>query len=375
VITVEEFAQEAKQWLAENKHLAPRDYGAICPPDMVNEGLSWQKHLYASGKAGIHWPVEFGGQGLTAAHQAQWLYECALVGVPGVFNMVGLVLTGGAVQKFGTPEQQARHLNATLRAEHVWCQLFSEPGAGSDLGSLSTKAERDGDRYIVNGQKVWCSGGRYSNWGILMARTNSDAPKHEGISFFLLDMSLPGIEIRPLKQMTGEAEFDEVFFTDVEMPADALLGPLHGGWGVGMAVLTSERGHIGTSVISLERRLDSISRLAEGRDLSPTERQEIAKLLSKGMAYKALAQRQGPVASTAASLMKLGITEMMFETSILRSNISGMDSLLEGPEAFGVLSAPGGRIAGGTSQVQRNIIGERLLGLPREPSVKKPENS
>ena len=375
MITVEEFAQEAKQWLAENKHLAPRDYGAICPPDMVNEGLAWQKHLYASGKAGIHWPVEFGGQGLTAAHQAQWLYECALVGVPGVLNMVGLVLTGGAVQKFGTPEQQAKHLNATLCADHVWCQLFSEPGAGSDLGSLSTKAERDGDRFIINGQKVWCSGGRYSNWGILMARTNPDAPKHEGISFFLLDMSLPGIEIRPLKQMTGEAEFDEVFFTDVEMPADALLGPLHGGWGVGMAVLTSERGHIGTSVISLERRLDSISRLAEGRDLSPTERQEIAKLLSKGMAYKALAQRQGPVASTAASLMKLGITEMMFETSILRSNISGMDSLLEGPEAFGVLSAPGGRIAGGTSQVQRNIIGERLLGLPREPSVKKPENS
>jgi alkylation response protein AidB-like acyl-CoA dehydrogenase len=374
VITVDEFAQEAKQWLAENKHLAPRDYGAICPPDMVNEGLAWQKHLYASGKAGIHWPVEFGGQGLTAAHQAQWLYECALVGVPGVLNMVGLVLTGGAVQKFGTPEQQATHLNATLRAEHVWCQLFSEPGAGSDLGSLSTKAERDGDRYIVNGQKVWCSGGRYSNWGILMARTNPDAPKHEGISFFLLDMSLPGIEIRPLKQMTGEAEFDEVFFTDVEMPADALLGPLHGGWGVGMAVLTSERGHIGTSVISLERRLDSISRLAEGRELSPTERQEITKLLSKGMAYKAMAQRQGPVASTAASLMKLGITEMMFDTSILRSNISGMDSLLAGPEAFGVLSAPGGRIAGGTSQVQRNIIGERLLGLPREPSVKKTEN-
>ena len=375
MITVDEFAQEAKQWLAENKHLAPRDYGAICPPDMVDQGLAWQKHLYASGKAGIHWPVEFGGQGLTAAHQAQWLYECALVGVPGVFNMVGLVLTGGAVQKFGTPEQQAKHLNATLRAEHVWCQLFSEPGAGSDLGSLSTKAERDGDRYIVNGQKVWCSGGRYSNWGILMARTNPDAPKHEGISFFVLDMSLPGIEIRPLKQMTGEAEFDEVFFTDVEMPAEALLGPLHGGWGVGMAVLTSERGHIGTSVISLERRLDSISRLAEGRDLSPTERQEIVKLLSKGMAYKAMAQRQGPVASTAASLMKLGITEMMFETSILRSNISGMDSLLTGPEAFGVLSAPGGRIAGGTSQVQRNIIGERLLGLPREPSAKKPENS
>lgn len=373
MITVDEFGAQAKQWLAENKHLAPRDYGAICPPDMVQAGLSWQRHLFAHGKAGIHWPVEVGGQGLTAAHQGQWLYECALAGVPGVFNMVGLVLAGGSIQKFGTPEQQNMHLNATLRADHVWCQLFSEPGAGSDLGSLSTKAERDGDRFIINGQKVWCSGGRYSNWGILMARTNQDAPKHEGISFFLLDMSLPGIDIRPLKQMTGESEFDEVFFTDVEMPAEALLGPLHGGWGVGMAVLTSERGHIGTSVISLERRLDSISRLAEGRQLSATERQKLAKLLSQGMAYKAMAQRQGPVASTAASLMKLGITEMMFETSMLRADISGMDSLLDGPDAFGVLSAPGGRIAGGTSQVQRNIIGERLLGLPREPSIKKPE--
>ena len=373
MITVDEFGAQAKQWLADNKHLAPRDYGAICPPDMVQAGLSWQRHLFAHGKAGIHWPVEVGGQGLTAAHQGQWLYECALAGVPGVFNMVGLVLAGGSIQKFGTPEQQSVHLNATLRADHVWCQLFSEPGAGSDLGSLSTKAERDGDRFIINGQKVWCSGGRYSNWGILMARTNQDAPKHEGISFFLLDMSLPGIDIRPLKQMTGESEFDEVFFTDVAMPAEALLGPLHGGWGVGMAVLTSERGHIGTSVISLERRLDSISRLAEGRQLSATEKQKLAKLLSQGMAYKAMAQRQGPVASTAASLMKLGITEMMFETSMLRAEISGMDSLLDGPDAFGVLSAPGGRIAGGTSQVQRNIIGERLLGLPREPSIKKPE--
>ena len=369
MISVEEFAREAAEWLAVNRHLAPRDYGAICPPDLVDQGLAWQRHLLASGYAGIHWPAEFGGRGLTPDHQAQWLYECALAGVPGIFNMVGLVLAGGAIQRFGTPEQKSRHLEATLTTEHVWCQLFSEPGAGSDLGSLSTRAELDGERYIVNGQKVWCSGGRYSNWGILMARTNFDAPKHEGISFFLLDMSLPGIEVRPLKQMTGEAEFDEVFFTDVEVPADALLGPLHGGWNVGMAVLTSERGHIGTSVISLERRLESVSRLAEGRDLSSVERQELTSLLSTGMAYKAMAQRQGPIASTAASLMKLGITEMMFEVSMLRGDIAGMAATIEGPDAFGMLAAPGGRIAGGTSQVQRNIIGERLLGLPREPKA------
>ena len=271
-------------------------------------------------------------------------------------------------QKLARRTQKQQHLRSTLNADNVWCQLFSEPGAGSDLGSLSTRADRDGDRFIINGQKVWCSGGRCSNWGILMARTDVDAPKHKGISFFLMDMSLPGIEIRPLKQMTGEAEFDEVFFTDVELPADALLGPLHGGWGVGMAVLTSERGHIGTSVISLERRLESISRLAEGRQLSATEKQELTTLLSKGMAYKAMAQRQGPVASTAASLMKLGITEMMFDTAMLRADIAGVESTLDGADAFGLLSAPGGRIAGGTSQVQRNIIGERLLGLPRDPS-------
>jgi alkylation response protein AidB-like acyl-CoA dehydrogenase len=367
MISVDEFQQHARDWLAANRQHAPRDYGAICPPDLVDRGLDWQRRLFAEGWAGIHWPVEFGGQGLTPEHNGIWMLECALAGVPPFFNMVGLVLAGGAVQRFGTPDQQATHLRATLAAEHVWCQLFSEPGAGSDLGGLSTRAERDGDRYVVNGQKVWCSGGRYSNWGILMARTNPEAPKHEGISFFLFPMDLPGVEIRPLKQMTGEAEFDEVFFTDVSLPADHLLGPLHGGWGVGMAVLTSERGHIGTSIIGLERRLEGMAKLAEGRELDPVARQRLAALLAQGSSYKAMAQRQGPIASTAASLMKLGITEMMFASSMLRGDLAGADALLDGPDAFGMLAAPGGRIAGGTSQVQRNIIGERLLGLPREP--------
>ena len=181
----------------------------------------------------------------------------------------------------------------------MWCQLFSEPGAGSDLGGLSTRAERDGDRFIINGQKVWCSGGRYSDWGILMARTDPDAPKHEGISFFLFPMDLPGVEIRPLKQMTGEAEFDEVFFTDVDLPAEQLLGPLHGGWGVGMAVLTSERGHIGTSIIGLERRLESMAKLAEGRELGPSNGNGWPRCSAAAARCKAMAQRQGPIASTA----------------------------------------------------------------------------
>jgi alkylation response protein AidB-like acyl-CoA dehydrogenase len=366
-IDVETFQAGAREWLAANRASAPRDYGAICPPDLVDDAVAWQRRLYEAGYAGIHWPVDHGGRGLTPAHQAAWLEECARAAVPPVLNMVGLVLAGGAILHFGTPEQQAAHLLPTLRGEQVWCQLFSEPGAGSDLGSLSTRAERDGDRFVINGQKVWCSGGRYSGWGILMARTNPDAPKHEGISFFLADMSLPGIEVRPLRNMTGESEFDEVFFTDAAVPADALLGPLHGGWGVGMAVLTNERGHIGASVIGLERRLEQMAAMAEGRELDPIARQRLATLLSRGTAFTAMGRRQGPVASTAASLMKLGITEMMFETSMLRGDVSGPSSMLDGPEAFGMLAAPGGRIAGGTSQVQRNIIGERLLGLPREP--------
>lgn len=365
--SLEEFSLRARTWLAERRDRAPRDYGAICPPGMIDAASSWQREMHESGFAGIHWPIEHGGRGLSPAHHGAWVMECARAGVPPLLNMVGLVLAGGAIMALGSDDQKRRHLAATLSADHVWCQLFSEPGAGSDLASLSTRAEVDGDRFIVNGQKVWCSGGRCSNWGILLARTKPDGSKHEGISFFLVPMDIPGIEVRPLRQMTGESEFDEVFFTDVELGPESLVGPLHGGWGVAMAVLTNERGHIGASIISLERRLEAMSALGAGRTLDPVPRQRLAELISKGTAYKAMAQTQGPVASTASSLMKLGITEMMFDSAMLRGDIATADAMLEGPDALGMLAAPGGRIAGGTSQVQRNIIGERLLGLPREP--------
>lgn len=369
---LEAFREQAEAWLAGHAGKAPRDYGAILPPDLYEQGVAWQRLLFADGWAGIHWPVDHGGRGLTLAHNAAWIEACARAGVPPFVNMVGIVLAGGAIQLFGTPEQQERFLRPTLAADVVWCQLFSEPGAGSDLGSLSTRAERDGDHFVVNGQKVWCSGGRYSDWGILMARTDAAAPKHKGISFFLLDMHLPGVDVRPLKQMTGEAEFDEVFFTDVQVPESCLLGPLHEGWNVGMAVLTQERGHIGASVIALERRLEAIRGMGGGERLGPLERQQLAALLSRGKVFSWLGQRQGPSASTAASLMKLGITELMFDAAMLRGELAGGEGSLAGPAASGMLAAPGGRIAGGTSQVQRNIIGERLLGLPREPKGDRP---
>lgn len=377
MISLDDFRTEAVAWLTEHAADAPVNYGAILPPDLVEQGIEWQRLLFAQGWAGIHWPTESGGRGLTPEHQSIWLEETARLNVPPFINMVGVVLAGQGVQTYGTAEQQAEHLRPILAADRVWCQLFSEPEAGSDLASLRTTAEPAGnadgsDGWIVNGQKVWCSGGRYSDWGILMARTAPDLPQHQGISFFVIDMKSQGVETRPLKQMTGEAEFDEVFFTDMFMPSSALLGPLHGGWGVGMSILTNERGSIGAGAIAMQRRLDGIAALAGGDDasvgpLDVHDRQRLAALLSSGKSYQYLAMRQGPGASVGSSLNKLGITELMFDVAELRADLAGADAMLDGSGSAGLLGAPGGRIAGGSSQVQRNIIGERILGLPKEP--------
>jgi alkylation response protein AidB-like acyl-CoA dehydrogenase len=365
VIDVESFRADAERWLADNRTHAPRDYGAILPPDQREAGQAWQRRIFDAGFAGIHWPAEYGGRGLTPEHTGAWIEQCALASVPPFINMVGVVLAGGSLLLFGTDEQKAEHLPSIITGERVWCQLFSEPGAGSDLASLTTRADRDGDEYAITGQKVWCSNGRISDWGICMARTDQDAAPHKGISFFLVDMHLPGIDVRPLRQMTGGADFDEVFLDDVRVPASCLLGPENEGWKVGMATLTNERGHIGASTISLQRRLDSMAALGGGLDA--VHRDELTALVARGRTYLALAQRQGAVASVAASLMKLGVTEMLFDVAVLRAELAGPNGMLENDASLGVLAAPAGRIAGGTTQVQRNIIGERILGLPKEP--------
>ena len=367
MVSVLEFQQNARKWLENNLNVAPPNYGAILPPTLEKEGVDWQKRLFDEGWAGIHWPEQYGGLGLSPEHQSIWLEECARADVPPYVNMVGCVLAGQGVQIFGTDQQKETHLNSIIDATQLWCQLFSEPESGSDLGSLRTTAEPDGDGWVVNGQKVWCSGGRYSDWGILMARTDSSLPKHRGISFFLINMHSEGIETRPLRQMTGEAEFDEVFFTDVMMPQSALLGPLNGGWHVGMDILTKERGSIGAGAITMQRRLDTLISLAEG-ELTHDKRQQLVHPLTQGKTYHYLSQRQGSAASVASSLNKLGITELMFDIANLRADIAGTEALLSDSESDSLLSAPGARIAGGTSQIQKNIIGERILGLPKEPN-------
>jgi alkylation response protein AidB-like acyl-CoA dehydrogenase len=368
---VEDFRRGAADWLAAHRDRAPRDYGAILPPDLAEEGRSWQRTLFDAGFAGIHWPVDAGGRGLTPEHQGAWIAECARAQVPPFLNMVGCVLTGGALLAFGTPDQQAEHLRPIITGERIWCQLFSEPDAGSDLASLSTRAERDGDQYLVNGQKVWCSNGRVADWGILMARTDPDAAPHRGISFLLVDMASPGVEQRPLRQMNGEAEFDEVFLTDVRVPAGNLLGPEHQGWTVGMSALTNERGYIGAAGISLKRRLDSMAALGGGLDEVASE--ELTELWVRGTALWAMGRRQGPVASVLGSVAKLGTTDLLFDLAVLRSRLAGAEGMLAGDAAQALLGAPAGRIAGGTSEIQRNIIGERVLGLPKEPKSDEPK--
>jgi alkylation response protein AidB-like acyl-CoA dehydrogenase len=363
--TVEVFETQAADWLASNRADAPRDYGAILPPDMAEEGRAWQAKLFEAGFAGIHWPVEFGGRGLDPAHNAAWITQCALAQVPPFLNMVGCVLTGATLLNFGTPDQKAEHLRPIITGERVWCQLFSEPDAGSDLANLSTRAERDGDQFVVTGQKVWCSNGRVADWGILMARTDPTAKPHKGISFFAIDMTSPGVELRPLRQMNGDAEFDEVFLTEVRVPATNLLGPENEGWMVGMSALMNERGYIGAAGIGLKRRLDGMLRL--GGDLDPVQRQQLVKLWSQGTALWAMGQRQGPVASVLGSLAKLGTTQLMFDLAMFRADLEGAAGMLQSETTHLVLSAPAGKIAGGTSEVQRNIVGEKILGLPREP--------
>ena len=364
----EVFREHVAQYLADSvaAGVACPAFGAILPPAVHQEALRWQRHMSETGYAGLHWPVEFGGQGLSRAHSAVWYEECAKAQVAPYLNLQGIVLAGEAIMRSGTEAQKEGFLADSLSGEVLWCQLFSEPGAGSDLAGLGTSAVKDGDHYLLNGQKVWCSNGQFAQFGILLARTDAEQPKHKGISFFLLDMSLPGIEVRPLRQMTGDEEFCEVFFTDVSVPVDALLGPEHGGWRVAMEVLGDERGAFGEAgVISLQQRLDEVAALVGSADALATD--ELASLLARGNALRALLERSANDV-TMAPAAKVLRTEVDVATNALSASLRGPAAMLWDDDTETFLYAPGMRIAGGTSEIQRNIIGERLLGLPREPA-------
>lgn len=344
----------------------------------------WQALLADEGWACVTWPQEFGGRGGTPAEAAIFAEECARIGGSVHAFAVGIAMAGPTIIAHGSPEQHERFLRPTLRGEQIWCQLFSEPGAGSDLAGLSTRAVRDGDEWVVNGQKVWTTGAQYSDLGMLLARTDVDVPKHRGITYFLLDMHTPGIEVRPLRQVTGESHFNEVFLTDLRIPNDRVLGEVGGGWAAAMTTLMNERNFMGGSgrrmgaaeLVELASQMGVASdpRIRQGLAAAHT-RDEIARYNSYRI--RTLVSRGLPPGPT-ASVAKLAAAWNLKRNAELALAIQGAAGMLAGPDAPGggawqhsFLWAPSIRIAGGSDEIQRNVIGERVLGLPGEPRIDK----
>ncbi|HEX2576891.1 MAG TPA: acyl-CoA dehydrogenase family protein [Aquihabitans sp.] len=382
------FRREARAWLDEHAGSAAalsvtrRD--GEDEADFVERARPWQALLAEHGWAGITWPAEYGGRGGTPAQAAIFAEEASGRGLPTGAFAVGVGMAGPTIIAHGTDEQKARYLPPMLRGEEVWCQLFSEPGAGSDLAGLATRAERDGDEWVVNGQKVWTSGAHYSDYGILLARTDLDAPKHRGISYFLFDMRQPGVEVRPLRQITGASHFSEVFLTDARVRHDALLGEQNGGWAVTMTTLANERTFMGghSSGPTMEDLLALAEKLGVAGD--PVVRQGLARAYTRKqvMGYLGMQVRtatsQGKPPGPGASVLKLMAAWNMkgnAELALAMQGPAGLLSAADAPEAGRwqqhFLSAPSIRIAGGSDEIQHNVIGERVLGLPPEARVDK----
>jgi alkylation response protein AidB-like acyl-CoA dehydrogenase len=349
----------------------------------VRAGKKWQRTLYEGGWAGITWPKEFGGRGGTSVQQSIFNQEQSHFDVNSGLFAVGIGMVGPTLIAWGTEEQKRDHLDPMLRGDVVWCQLFSEPGSGSDLAGLSTRAVRDGDEWVVNGQKVWTSGAHHSDYGILLARTDRDQPKHQGITYFLVDMSTPGIEVRPLRQINGVAHFNEVFLTDVRVPVANVVGTLGGGWTVAQTTLMNERTLIGGGGGIVFADLERLLR-ETGRTNDPLLRQRMADAFIRIQLLRYLGLRaqtsvsQGRPPGPETSVLKLAVSQHTAATGDLVLDLEGPRGMVMGEwapdEGFWqqyFLGQWSVRIGGGTDQIQRNIIGERSLGLPREARADK----
>jgi alkylation response protein AidB-like acyl-CoA dehydrogenase len=342
----------------------------------------FQAALADAGLAGLTWPEPW-GQGLTPEHQRVFNEEAAGYDLPTSVYTIGLGMVIPTMIEFGTDEQRERFVHKALRGEEIWSQLFSEPGAGSDVASLQTRAVRDGDEWVINGQKVWTTGAQLSDYGAVIARTNPDNPKHRGITMFIVDFHAPGVEIRPIKQINGGSGFNEVFFTNVRVPDSWRIGEVDDGWRCAIAMLMNERVAIGSGggggrgigvkpLIELARR--------RGRLQDPVVREGIADIWIRTQIMGYIGQRtraavkagkapgpEGSIAKLAGALLSRRMSDLAI--AIAGPGGQAWDDPREGRWAQMVLTTPASRIAGGTDEVQRNIIGERVLGLPKEPQV------
>jgi alkylation response protein AidB-like acyl-CoA dehydrogenase len=386
------FRQEVRAWLA-----------AHVPTDLKGRGFAssrasrahvdplrrWQRELHGAGYVGIDWPRQYGGRGASIMEQVIFYEEMSRAEAPPPVNRGGLSMLGPTLMTHGTPAQRERHLAKILTAEEIWCQGFSEPNAGSDLANLQTRAVLDGDHYVINGQKVWTSMAHVAEWGFFLVRTNPDVAKHKGITFVLIDMKTPGISIRPLTQITGEAEFTEVFLENVRVPAANVVGKVNEGWAVAITTLAYERDVL-TMIrhISLRTALERLVALAKrtkknGQTAAddPVLRQKIAALAIAERClqlngYRSLTkilkgQAPGPEGSTA----KLFWSQVDQELAEVATEVIGPYSQIaapsewapdEGQWEFYCLLARGSGIRAGTSEILRNILGERVLGLPKD---------
>ena len=383
-----EFRHEFRGWLEAN---VPRDW-PVWREKPLEESFSylraWQRKLYEGGWAAVSWPKEYGGRSATLMQQSIFWQEMARVEAPPMANALGLGLIGPTIIAFGTEEQKRRFVPKILSAEEIWCQGFSEPNAGSDLAGLQMEARLDGGQYVVNGQKVWTSYGWIGDWCELVVRTDPNVPKHKGLTVLLVDMRSPGIEVRPLRQMTGESEFNELFFRDVCVPAENVLGKVNDGWNVAVSTLMHERGSYGARLhltfkrtinrmIELSRAYPRGTRPAAG---DPMMRQKLAQCyaeieimrLNQLRAFSRISATGIP--GPEGSIQKIFWSELHQRMQQIAQELLGPYGQLEkgdpgavdnGLWAYGYLRSRGNTIEAGTSEIQRNIIGHFVLGLPR----------
>ena len=382
------FRAEAAAWLDEVRHTPEAVQVRRRPGEddaaFAERARPWQALLAEHRWAAITWPEEFGGRAGTGSQAAIFNEEAAARSLPTSPFIVGTGMAGPTIIAHGTEEQKARYLPPMLRGEQVWCQLFSEPGAGSDLAGLSTRAVRDGDEWVIDGQKVWTSGAHYSDYGILLARTDPDVPKHRGITYFLIDMHQPGVEVRPLRQITGASHFSEVFLTGARVPHDAVLGEVGGGWAAAMTTLGNERTFMGGN--GAGPGLADLFALARstGATKDPILRQQLASahIRAEVMGYLGMQVRtaasKGQPPGPGASVLKVMAawnSKCNAELALAMQGPAGMLADASAPEdgrwQQNFLFVPSLRIAGGSDEIQRNIVGERVLGLPPEPRTDK----
>jgi alkylation response protein AidB-like acyl-CoA dehydrogenase len=367
----EEFRDELRSWISEH-HPGREPDGDEASFEFRRD---WQKALNGRGWAGLTWPTEFGGAGASMIAQAIFFEELARARAPQMANVLGLTMGGPTVIAHGTEDQKERFLAPILSADEIWCQGFSEPESGSDLASLKTRAVRDGDDFVVTGQKVWTTFAHQSKWCMLLARTNQDAPKHRGLTYFLMDMEQDGVEVRPLVQITGEAEFNELFIEEARIPAANVVGGIDNGWRVAITTLMHERAGLAFALqarvqIALGELVDELK--SRGLADDPIVRQRLAQVAIEASALRLLAYRglttamrsgePGPEGSLGKWLwadVNQSITELAMETAGPRAQ------LVDDRWTFRYLRARANSIEGGTTEILKNIVAERVLGLPR----------